>query len=81
MKVVDRLDEPPMVRLDGLAVGVFTTNAGLTVTMTGLEVTVTGVAELSVTRSSKDQVPAVVRTPVATFVCGGAHDTEPPRLL
>jgi hypothetical protein len=40
--------------------------AGLTVTATALEVTITGVPALSVTWSSKFQVPVVERTPVDT---------------
>jgi hypothetical protein len=51
-----------------------------TVTVTALEVTVTGVSALSVTRSSKDQVPVVDKAPVDVEL-GEVQDEELPRSL
>jgi len=58
-----------------------TTSEVLTVTVTMLEVAVTGVPELSITCSSKLQVPVVVRVPVDTVgVLPAMQLNELPRL-
>jgi hypothetical protein len=55
---------------------------GLTATVTGFDATVTGTTKLSVTRSSKDQVPVVVRARVEVDGLSPALQlNELPRLL
>jgi hypothetical protein len=66
--------------IDCVAEGVFTVSAELTVKRTAFEVTVTGDPELSVTLSSKDQVPTVFKVPVEADA-GEVHGEELPRTL
>jgi hypothetical protein len=78
--VSDRVDEPPELIVDGVAVGVPTVNAAFTVTVTVVEVTLTGVPELSVTCNSKVHAPVVVNAP-DEIEEGEVHATAVPRLL
>ena len=80
MKVPDNVDDCPESIVEGEAVGVLTVGRELTVTVTALEVLVTGDPALSVTCSSNDQVPVVLRAPVDIEV-GEVQDEELPRLL
>jgi hypothetical protein len=58
------------------------TKAELTVSPTAFEVTITGVPELSVTRSSKFQVPVEIKAPVETVgVSPVVQLNEAPRLV
>lgn len=62
--VVERVDDWPESIVLGLAEMMGGDSAGLTVTIAGLDVIVAGDPELSVTLSSNDQVPTVVKVPV-----------------
>ena len=75
MNVSDRVDEPPELTDEGVAVGVPTVSAAFTVTVTVVDVTVTGVPELSVTCSSNVQVPAIASAPV---VVSAINTTDSP---
>jgi hypothetical protein len=80
LNVSDRVDEPPELIVDGVAVGVPTVSAEFTVTVTVVDVTVTGVPELSVTCSSNVQVPAIASAPVDMDE-GEVQAAAVPRLL
>jgi hypothetical protein len=80
LNVSDRVDEPPVLTDEGVAVGVPTVRAALTVTVTVVEVTVTGVPELSFTCSSNVHAPVVVNAPVDVDA-GEVHAAAVPRLL
>ena len=80
LNVSDRVDEPPELTAEGVAVGVPTVSAALTVTVTVVEVTLTGVPELSVTCNSKVHAPVVVNAPVEVDA-GDVHAAAVPKLL
>ena len=80
VNVSDRVDEPPELIVDGVAVGVPTVSAALTVTVTVVDVTVTGVPELSLTCNSKVHAPVVVNAPV-DMDAGEVHAAAVPKLL
>jgi hypothetical protein len=77
---VVRVDDCPRSRAVGLTEIVGNDRAALTVTATKPEVTATGELELSVTWSSKDQDPMVVRAPVEVDA-GDVQAEEMARLL
>jgi len=66
--------------IGGLADIAGATSDGFTVRVAGAEVTTTEGELLSVTCSSKDHVPTVVRVPVEIDT-GELHDEELPQLL
>lgn len=78
--VVARFDDCPESRATGVALMEGVASAGLTVTVATLEVTVVGEAELSLTCSSKDHVPTVVREGTVTEA-GVVHVDELPRFV
>jgi hypothetical protein len=80
LNVSDRVDEPPELIVDGVAVGVPTVNAAFTVTVTVVEVTLTGVPDVSVTCNSKVHTPVVVNAP-DEMDDGEVHAAAVPRLL
>jgi len=78
--VVETCEACPAPTVDGLAVITGGASAGFTVMAIGLGVKVTDGDPVSVTWSSKDQDPTVVRIPVELDV-GDEQVEEPPRLL
>ena len=78
--VVVRVADCPRSRAVGLTEIVGDERAGFTVTVAGADATMTGVLELSVTWSSNDHVPTVVRVPVE-IDADDVQPEEPPRLL
>ena len=77
---VARVDDCPRSIVAGLTKIVGDERAAFTVIVTAPDVTATGELELSVTWSSKDQDPIVVKTPVDVDI-GDVHDEELPKLL
>lgn len=77
--VVARADDWPVSIAPGLTEMVAVERAALTVTIAGLDVIVAGDPELSVTLSSKERVPTVVKVPVWK-VRGDVHGEAAPRL-
>ena len=77
---VVRVDDCPRSIVTGLTEIVGDERAAFTVTVTAPDVTTTGELELSVTWSSKDQDPIVVKIPVDVDI-GDVHDEELPKLL
>ena len=80
MNVSESVEDCPVSVVTGEAVGVPTVSAAFTVIVTVVEVTVVGVPALSVTCSSKVQVPVVVKAPVEVDA-GEMQAAAVPRLL
>jgi hypothetical protein len=78
--VAARVADCPRSRAVGLTEIVADDRAGFTVTVAGADATMTGVLELSVTWSSNDHVPTVVKVPVE-MDADDVHAEEPPRLV
>jgi hypothetical protein len=78
--VAARVDDWPTSTVVGLTEMVGDERAAFTVTVTALDVTVTGELELSLTCSSKDQDPTVVKIPVDADP-GDVHGVELPKLV
>ena len=77
---VARVDDCPRSIVAGLTEIAGDERAAFTMTVTAPDVTATGELELSVTWSSKDQDPIVVKIPVDVDI-GDVHDEELPKLL
>ncbi len=77
---VARVDDCPRSIAAGLTEIAGDERAAFTMTVTAPDVTATGELELSVTWSSKDQDPIVVKIPVDVDI-GDVHNEELPKLL
>ncbi len=78
--VVVRVADCPRSKAVGLTEIVGDDRAGSTVTVAGADATMTGELEESVTWSSNDHAPTVVRVPVE-IDAGDVHTEDAPRLL
>ncbi len=78
--VAVRVADCPRSRAVGLTEIVGDERPGFTVTVAGADATMTGELELSVTWSSNDHVPTVVRVPVE-IDADDVHAEDAPRLV